>query len=360
MTKKEEVTEKVATNNRVSLVFKHPEILTEFNNNIIKQYGNITGNRIKVIETLLSNYNKHRNLEEKKPLYVEENRKLLEENNRLLTENKNYEIQVETLTQMTKKLKEYDTLKEENRKLQETVQNKSVTIDHMKEKLEDEENNRNDLLKLSEDLKTETGNRVQELKQILTGKEEEINKYASKIEDYTTVQEENIKLHETIKQKEVTIADYTKKINELQHHIATLEHTQEEDLKELNVLYEEVTESYNLKVNDYNTIQLENIKLTEELKNKSVTIDNCNSRVMDLQETVKELEHRLKELTIEHKEEVNEYKQELRSKDNDYKQASGYALKLHEEITVIKNLGFFSRVFKRYPEEDNRIRELKP
>lgn len=296
----EEVKEETTHNNRVSLVFKHPEILTEFNNNIIKKYGTITGYRIKVIETLLSNYNEHKTLEDKKPLYVEENRKLTEENNRLTVENNNYEKQVNTLQHLTEKLKEYDSLKEENHRLQETIKSNTVTIDHLKENLQKEETKNQDILKISEDLKKETSNRIIELKQILTGKEEEIKEYVNKVEDYNTIQEDNIKLQETVHHNTLTIADKDKKIKDLQEEI-------------------------------------------RELKTEISTINS---------------EH--KEEIKEYKQDIKDYKQELKSKDNDYKQASGYALKLHEEVTTIKNLGLFDRVFKRYPEEENTIKELKP
>lgn len=314
----EATTEKEETpvNNRVSLVFKRPYILTEFNNYFYNKYGTIKDHRITVIEDLLLNFNETKKIEKKKPYYVEDNRKLKEEKERLLTENNNIKDELKTLRALTEKLKKYDSLKEENIKLLKEVETQELTIDELTKKLEKEEKNSIQVKELTDKVTTETSNRVSELKEILQSKEAEIDKLHSKFNDYNTLKEENIRLLEEVKSKQFTIDELTKNTVKLEEKTDKIKQEYTKELTETTNLYE----------------------------------NRITNIISKHDETITEL--------------INNHDNKIKEKDKEIQKLNGfvstYAINFSNYKTKVESLGLLDRIRKKFPEYDSTVKELKP
>jgi len=378
-----EEVEGVAQSNRVSLVFKHPEILHTFNNYFLREYGTIQNYRIEVIEELLQSFNETKEIEYKKPLYYEENRKLQEDNNRLITENKNYEKQVQTLKTLTSKLQSYDKLKEDNIKLLEEVKMNTVTIDDLEHKLEKEEKNNIQVNNITESLRTETSNRVKELKEILQSKEEEIKRLRNTYSNYNSLLEENVRLHEKQEQYTLTIGNYEQKLKELENTLILQEDKQEKDIQELYSIHDTLAKEHTETLKNYEQIKEDNIRLTEEVKMNTVTIDDMRKKVNELEtvnvtEKQEHLQH-IEDLSNKHETRINtiisthdntinelisKYEGIIKEKDHEIKElnklVSGYALNFSNYRAKVESMGLLDRVRKRFPKVNDKIRELNP
>lgn len=212
-----EEVEGVAQSNRVSLVFKHPEILHTFNNYFLREYGTIQNYRIEVIEELLQSFNETKEIEYKKPLYYEENRKLQEDNNRLITENNNYEKQVQTLKTLTSKLQSYDKLKEDNIRLTEEVKMNTVTIDDMRKKVNELETvnvtEKQEHLQHIEDLSNKHETRINT---IISTHDNTINELISKYEGIIKEKDHEIKeLNKLVSGYALNFSNYRAKVESM-------------------------------------------------------------------------------------------------------------------------------------------------
>lgn len=249
--------------NKLLVTFEHPEILQQFNDYFIKQYGTVRGHRTKVLEKLIANFNTTKTIQKFEPEYLQKIKDLQDQVAQLQVEN----------------------------------------------------------TKISED------NNIQITKN--TKNLEQIKELTNQLENYHSVIEENVRLHETIKKHENTI-DNMNTIQEIQKN-RILELTEElQELKQLN------------KEHENNIYQLTN-----------------------------KHENTIKELNSTHSKEIEKLNNKITSKDNRYKHIEERNEKLNEEnnnlhntigkysyvIGYIDGMGIIDRIRKNYPEE---IKELKP
>lgn len=132
--------------NKLLVTFEHPEILQQFNDYFKKKYGTVRGHRAKVIEELITNFNRTQTIQKFEPEYLKkindlqdqlqhlqhENTKLSEDNNILITKNQK---NMEQLNNLNQQLQQYEQTKEANNKLSKEVKNNKLTIDDLNKKL---------------------------------------------------------------------------------------------------------------------------------------------------------------------------------------------------------------------------------
>lgn len=239
--------------NTVTLKFKHPEILQQFNNNIEKQYnGVIRGNRIKIIEDLLTSYNKNLKVIAEDPEEVTtENLELKKINDSLLQDKQQLQANINELTKLVEEktniLAEATTenkeLKKQIKELNNRLSIKDVTINNqveeVKEKAVLEETLKNKLItidglnkKLEKNSKEHEAT-VKELKQQLTIKEEKIT-------------EANTQYKKLLQDNKEEIINITK---EHETSIAALNKDYQKQLKEKEEDYKRLT-AYTFKIKD--------------------------------------------------------------------------------------------------------------
>lgn len=240
--------------NRLCVTFEHPEILQEFNNYFYKEYGTVRGHRLQVLEDLIQNFNETQTITKNEPEYITLNQDLQRQANTLTTENERLQKEVDTLT-----------------------------------------------------------NTTQLLQQDITRKDDKINTLTKQVENYNTLNEDNIRLSEEVKKYKNDIAnmkDNLKKIdNEIKDKIRELQQARSE--------YTTLVETHANTIND--------------LTNKHETTIN--------------------KLTEDHKDEKKELNEER-------KLMTAYTIKLKDEIEEIKGLNMIDRILKRYPDKTPDIKEL--
>lgn len=223
---------------RLCVTFKHPEILQEFNSYFYNKYDTVKGYRLEVLEDLIDNFNKTQTINQDKPLYYQENKALTEENKQLkehiqhlkdqqktaTTTQANYEDKIENMTKeiedLKQQLQQYETLHEDNIRLEETNKKQLLTIDHLTEKLEETRTLQG---------KYETLN--QEYNKLLQDNKEEIKTITKEHEEkLTKILHDN---KEEIKQ----LTAYTIKLNEDIQHLKDVLNSKDsyiKDIKNLN------------------------------------------------------------------------------------------------------------------------------
>jgi len=260
--------------NRLCVTFEHPEILQEFNNYFYDKYNTVRGYRVQVLEDLISSFNETQKINNEKPQIIKDNLKLTNENKALQEE----------INNLKNKLKEATTL----------------THDH--------DNNNKKMANEIEDLK-------------------------KKLNNYNTIKEENIRLQETNKKYLSDIDHLTNNIDNLKKQLATTH----DDLNNTR--------------NDYKTlVNTHEETINKHEKNLTEIIKDHTKNIAELNTTLKEKEETNKTLTAY----TVKLKEDLNNKDNEITHKNEY-------INTLKNTNIINRIFKKYPEETiEEIKELTP
>lgn len=237
---------------RLCVTFKHPEILQEFNNYFYNKYNTVKGYRLEVLEDLISNFNKTQTITANKPEYYQENTALKEENNQLKEDIQHLKDQQKTATtkqatytnkinNMTKEiedlkqqLQQYTHIKEDNIRLEETIEKNTLTIDH--------------LTKNNQEVTTRLNNTEKQNKELT--------------EDYKTL----------VKEHQNTIKQLTNK------HETTLKQVTNEHDKIIKDLQDKITS----KDNKYNHIEERNNKLQDDYNDLQKTINKVSYAIGSL------------------------------------------------------------------------------
>lgn len=177
-------------------------------------------------------------------------------------------------------------------------------------------------LKLQEEnnhLKQQLTHSNTQLTNNIKDKDNEIKELKQQLQEYTSLQEDNIRLSETIKKYKSDIDHYKENTDYLKQQI----HSNASELAQVRADY---------------TLQVEKVQQLN------------TDHIRTLQETNTEHENTINQMKEEHI-------HDLKEKEKEYKLLVGYTFQLKDEITVIKGLKLWDRVFKRYPEE---VKELNP
>lgn len=220
----------------LTLKFKHPEILHQFNKNIENQYNTVRGFRIDVIEDLLTSYNTHLKVITEDPEEVKaENMQLKKNNKQLLKDNQEYEETINTITH------ENNELKQQVKELIKQIENKNTLLENnnieLKEKAVLEEKVKNNTLTI-DDLKKN----LKEVKQKLDYKEKKLEENDAKVDKVTAysfkLKDDISNLKDVINSKDNYIKDL-KGLGTLQRLLKRYpEEEVTEDLKELPLVNE--------------------------------------------------------------------------------------------------------------------------
>ncbi len=137
-------TNKNKETNRLCVTFEHPEILHEFNNYFYNKYDTVRGYRLQVLEDLIANFNETQKITKETPQIIKDNEHLTHEKQKLedqlntaTTTNKQHEEKIKEMTKeiedLQQQLQQYETLHEDNIRLEETNKKHLLTIDHLTE-----------------------------------------------------------------------------------------------------------------------------------------------------------------------------------------------------------------------------------
>lgn len=245
-------TNKNKNTDRLCVTFEHPEILQEFNNYFYNKYGKVQGYRRKILEDLIDNFNKTQTITTNKPEYYKENTALKQENKQLkediqhlkdqqktaTTKQATYKNKINNMTKEIKDLKQqlqqYTHIKEDNIRLEESIEKNTLTIDH--------------LTKNNQVLTTRLNNAEKENKQLN--------------EDYKN----------TVKEHQNTIKDLTNK-----HETTIKQVTNEHDN-----LIKDLQDKLTSKDNKYNHLEERNNKLQDDYNDLQKTINKVSYAIGNL------------------------------------------------------------------------------